>query len=152
MAVNYMPPGARTITPHLVIRGATKAMDFYKAAFGAEEHCRMPGPGGALMHAEMKIGDSVFYLCEEFPEYGAKSPDALNGSPVTIHLYVPNADAAWDRAVKAGATVEMPLENAFWGDRYGKLKDPFGHKWSIAQHIEDVTPEEMEKRMSKMCG
>lgn len=152
MAVNYMPPGNHTITPHLVIRGAGKAIEFYQKAFGAEEHCRMPGPGGKIMHAEMQIGDSKFFLCEEFPEYGASSPEALNGSPVTIHLYVPNADAAWDRAVKAGATVEMPLENAMWGDRYGKLKDPFGHKWSIAQHIEDVTPEEMQARMAKMCG
>jgi len=152
MATKTDGRGLRTVTPHLVVRGGAKAIEFYKTAFGAEEICRMAGPDGqSLMHAEIKIGDSLVFLCDEFPEWGSKSPQLLGGSPVTIHLDVINADAAFEKATKAGATIAMPLQDMFWGDRYGKVIDPFGHQWSIAHHIEDVSPEEMKKRMAAMC-
>jgi PhnB protein len=145
--VKPIPDGYRTVTPYLTIKGASEALEFYKKAFGAVETARMPGPDGRLMHAEMKIGECVVMMADEFPEWGAKgSPSSLGGTTGGILLYVPDADAAWNKAVAAGAQVVMPLENAFWGDRYGKLKDPFGHEWSIATHIEDLSPEEMEKR------
>jgi uncharacterized glyoxalase superfamily protein PhnB len=148
--VKPIPEGYHTVTPHLVIRQCAKAIEFYKKAFGAEELCCIRGPDGqSVMHAELKFGDSVVFLCDECPDYGALSPQSLNGSPVTIHVYVNDADAAYQRAVAAGATATMPLQNMFWGDRYGKLKDPFGHHWSIATHIEDVSPEELQKRMAK---
>jgi uncharacterized glyoxalase superfamily protein PhnB len=151
MAVKAIPEGFRTVTPHLVIKDAGKAIDFYKKAFGAEEIVRMPGPDGqSVMHAEIKIGDSVIMICEECPEYGAKSPLALNGTPVTIHLYVENADTAFNKAVKAGAKAEMPVSDTFWGDRYGKLSDPFGHHWSVATHVKDVTPEQCAKAAAEM--
>ena len=149
-----IPEGHHTITPHLVIKGATEAIEFYKRAFGAEEIYRMPfpGPGGGtkLGHAELKIGDSKLYLADEFPERGVTGPNGH--SPVTIHLYVPDVDTVYNRALEAGATVTMPLANMFWGDRYGKLVDPFGHHWALSTHIEDVTPEQMEERMSAMMG
>jgi PhnB protein len=146
--VKPIPDGYRTVTPYLTIKGASEAIEFYKKAFGAEETARMPGPDGRLMHAEIKIGECIVMMSDEFPEYGPKgSPSSLGGTTAGILLYVPDADAAWNKAVAAGAQVVMPLDNAFWGDRYGKLKDPFGHEWSIATHIEDLTPEEMEKRM-----
>jgi PhnB protein len=141
-----MPKG---LVPHLVVDGASKAMDFYAKAFGAEEICRMPAPDGKrLMHAEMKLGDQVVFLCDDFPEYcGGKSrtPSALGGSTVTIHRYTDDCDAAIAKAQKAGATVTMPPEDMFWGDRYGSVTDPFGHTWSFATHIKDMTPEEMEE-------
>lgn len=146
--VKPIPDGCHTVTPHLIVKGAAKAMEFYKKAFGAKELSRCAGPNGALCHAEMQIGNSHVYLCDEFPDMGAMSPLALKGSPVTIHLYVEDADAAFNQAVKAGAQSTMPLADMFWGDRYGKLKDPFGHNWSIATHKEDLTPKEMEKRMA----
>lgn len=145
-----IPAGHHAITPHLVIKGASEAIDFYKRAFGAEELCRMPFPspdgGIKLGHAELRIGDSRLFLADEFPEYGSVGP--AEASPVTIHLYVTDADEAFDRAVEAGATVSMPLADMFWGDRYGKLVDPFGHHWSIAEHLEDLTPEQMQERMA----
>ncbi len=147
--VKAIPDGYYSITPHLVVRGAAKAIDFYKKAFAAEEIMRMPGPDGSIMHAELKFGNSHVMMGEESAEWGCLSPLSLNGSPVTLHLYVENVDAAFDRAVKAGATAEMPLTNMFWGDRYGKVKDPFGHKWSLATHIEDVSPQECAKRAEK---
>ena len=145
-----IPAGHHAITPHLVIKGAAEAIEFYKRAFGAEELSCMPMPGkdGAMKvgHAELQVGDSRLFLADEFPDYGSLGPS--NGhSPVTIHLYVTDADATFDRAVEAGATVAMPLANMFWGDRYGKLVDPFGHHWSLATHIEDVSPEQMKERM-----
>ena len=146
--VKPIPDGCHTVTPHLIVRGADKAMDFYKKAFGAEELCRCPGPGGKLMHAEIKIGNSHVFLAEEFPDMGCKSPQAYNGSPVTIHLYVEDVDSSYKKAVAAGATATMPVSDMFWGDRFGKLKDPFGHDWSIATHKEDLTPQQMEKRMA----
>jgi PhnB protein len=145
-----IPAGHHTITPHLVIKGASEAIEFYKRAFGAEEHCRMPfpSPDGQLRlgHAELKIGDSWLFLADEFPDFGSVGPSG--SSPVTIHLYVTDADAAFNRAVEAGATVAMPLADQFWGDRYGKLVDPFGHHWSIAEHVEDLTPDQMKERMN----
>ena len=141
-----IPPGFHTVTPHLEVRGAAQAIEFYKKAFGAEEICRMAGPDGqSIMHAEIKIGDSLIFICEEWPGM-SRSPQALGGTPVTVHLYVNNADKVFNQAVAAGATAQMPLMDAFWGDRYGTLVDPFGHSWGIAQHIEDVPPEEMAKR------
>ncbi len=142
--VQRVPKGYHTVTPHLVVKGANEAMNFYNKAFGAVEALRMPTPDGAIMHAEMQIGDSRFFLNDEM--MGAKSPQALSGSPVTIHLYVEDVDALWNQAVAAGCQVTMPLMDMFWGDRYGMLVDPFGHCWSLASHIEDVPPEEMGAR------
>jgi PhnB protein len=145
--VEPIPSGFHTLTPHLVVKGASQAIEFYKKAFGAEEIGRAPGPDGkSLMHAELKIGDSRLMLVDEFPEMDCRGPQSIGGTPVTIHMYVKDADAAFSRAVAAGAQVRMPLEDMFWGDRYGVLTDPFGHAWSIATHKEDVTPEEIAKR------
>jgi len=145
-----IPAGYNTITPHLVIKGAAEAIDFYKRAFGAEEISRMPFPGPdgqpKVGHAEIKIGDSKLFLADEFPDHGALGPQG--SSPVTIHLYVTDADAAFARAAEAGATVTMPPADMFWCDRYGKLVDPFGHHWSISEHLEDPTPEQMQERMA----
>lgn len=145
-----IPEGLHTIIPHLVVKGASEAIEFYQRAFGAEELSRMPMPGPdgqmKLGHAELQIGDSRLFLADEFPEYGSTGPTGR--SSVTIHLYVTDADAAFSRAVEAGATVRMPLTDMFWGDRYGVLVDPFGHDWSIAEHLEDLTPEQMQERMA----
>jgi PhnB protein len=141
-----VPAGYHTVTPYLVCRGAAGAIDFYKRAFGAKEKMRMPGPDGRVAHAEIQIGDSRVMLGDEFPEMGARSPEALGGSAGSVFLYVKNVDAFADKAVAAGATVLMPIQDMFWGDRYGKLKDPFGHEWSIATHKEDVTAKQMAKR------
>jgi uncharacterized glyoxalase superfamily protein PhnB len=144
-----IPPHFHSVTPHLVIRDCARAIEFYKQAFGARELFRMPGPGGGLMHAEIQIGDSVLMLNDEFPQMACWSPQKLGGSSVTVHIYVENADEVFQRAVKAGATVTMPLADMFWGDRYGKLTDPFGHQWSIATHQWDMTPEEMQQAGAK---
>ena len=148
--VKPIPDGMHTITPHLVCAGASDAIAFYKRAFNATELHRLPGPDGKLAHAGIRIGDSVVMLVDEFPEWGSVGPKTLKGSPVTIHIYVEDADAAFKRAVDAGATVKLPLENMFWGDRYGVLEDPFGHHWSIATHIRDLTPEEIAQAMKDM--
>ncbi len=140
--VKPIPEGHHTITPHIVVSDGSAAIDFYKQAFGAVEVARMAGPDGKIMHAELRIGDSMLYLCSEF-EGIARSPLSLGGSPVTIHIYVENVDEVFGQAVEAGATVQMPLEDAFWGDRYCKLADPFGHQWSVATHIKDLTVEEI---------
>ena len=147
--VKPIPDGYHTVTPHLAIRGAAKALDFYVKAFGAEELFRMPGPGGSVMHAEIKIGDSIVMLGEEAPERGATSPAGLGGSPVSLLLYVPDVDASFARATAAGCTTQMPPTDMFWGDRYGKLQDPFGHLWAIATHKEDVPPEQMAERAAQ---
>ena len=147
-----IPEGMHSITPHLVCAGAAKALDFYQKAFGATEVGRLPGPDGRLMHAAMKIGDSTVMLADEMPEWGSLGPKALKGSPVTIHIYVEDVDALVARAEKAGAKVTMPVAEQFWGDRYGKLEDPFGHHWSVATHVRDVTPEEMKKAMQQMSA
>lgn len=144
--VRAIPEGYHTVTPYLVVRDAARAIDFYKRAFGATEVMRMPGPGGKVMHAEIQIGDSRIMLGDENPQMGAKSPQALNGSPVSLFLYVEDVDAVYKQAVAAGAKQTMPPQDMFWGDRYGKLDDPFGHQWGVATHKEDVAPEEMTKR------
>ncbi len=149
-SVNPIPEGMRTVTPHLICAGAAEAIEFYRKAFGAVELSRMPGSDGKLMHASIRIGDSVIMLNEENPDWSSFGPKHLKGSPVTIHLYVENADAAFEQAVRAGAKVSMPLDDMFWGDRYGKLEDPFGHQWSIGTHVRDVSPEEMKKAMEQM--
>jgi uncharacterized glyoxalase superfamily protein PhnB len=148
--VKPIPDGFHALTPHLVCAGAADAIGFYVKAFGAVELMRMPGPGGKLIHASVRIGDSVLMLVDEMPEWGALGPLALKGSPVTIHLYVDDCDAAVAQAVAAGATVKMPAADMFWGDRYAQLQDPFGHLWSIATHQRDLTPEQMQQEMGKM--
>ncbi|HET6371675.1 MAG TPA: VOC family protein [Candidatus Polarisedimenticolia bacterium] len=142
-----VPEGFHTVTPHLIVKGAAAAIDFYKKAFGAEEIHRMPGPDGSVMHAEIKIGDSRLMINDEFPSYGKLGPKSIGGSPVTLHLYVTDVDALFDRAVKAGAKATMPLADMFWGDRYGQVEDPYGHQWSLGTHKEDLTPEETIARM-----
>ena len=146
-----IPEGMHTVTPHLICAGAADAIEFYRKAFGAVELSRMPGPDGKVMHASIRIGDSVIMLNDEMPEWGTLGPKSIKGSPVTIHLYVENADAAFEQAVRAGAKVTMPLDDTFWGDRYGKLEDPFGHQWSIGTHVREVTPDEMQKAMEQMA-
>jgi len=143
--VKPIPEGFGSVTPHLIVKGAAKAIDWYVRALGAVERYRMPGPDGRLMHAELKVGNSIVRLCDDFGDM-CPGPKVGERSPVTIHLYVEDANAAWKRAIDAGATVAMPLQDMFWGDRYGNFVDPFGHSWSIAQHIEDVPPSEMPKR------
>jgi PhnB protein len=145
--VKPIPEGMHSVTPHLVCAGAAEAIEFYKQAFGAVEQARLPGPQGKLMHAMIRIGDSAVMLVDEMPEWGALGPKALKGTPVTIHLYVDDADAFVARAVKAGAKVTMPVADMFWGDRYGKLEDPFGHHWSVGTHVRDVSMEEMQQAM-----
>lgn len=148
--VKPVPDGMHTVTPHLVCAGAADAIEFYKKAFNAVEMGRLPGSQGKLMHAAIKIGDSTVMLGDEFPQWGSLGPKALKGSPVTIHLYVEDVDAFVKHAVAAGAKITMPLEEMFWGDRYCRLEDPFGHYWSVATHVRDVTPEEMRQAMEKM--
>ena len=145
-----IPDGMHSLTPHIVCAGAADAIDFYKRAFNAVEQARMPGPDGKLMHAAVTIGDSTLMLVDENPQWGALGPKALKGSPVTIHLYVPDVDATVARAVAAGARVTMPVADMFWGDRYGQLEDPFGHRWSVATHMRDLTSEEIREGMAKM--
>lgn len=145
------PRGMQVITPHLVCTGAADAIAFYKKAFDAVEMIRMPGKDGKLMHACLQICGSSVMLMDEAREWGALSPKSLKGTPVTIHLYVHDADAVVARAVKAGATVKMPVADMFWGDRYGVIEDPFGHSWSIATHMRDLSEEEMREAMQKAC-
>ena len=145
--VKAIPEGMHSVTPHLVCAGAADAIDFYKKAFGATELARVPGPGGKLMHGAVRIEGSVVMLVDENPQWGSLGPKALKGSPVTIHVYVAEVDAFVARAVKAGAKVIMPIDDMFWGDRYGIIEDPFGHHWSIATHIRDVKPEDLSEAM-----
>lgn len=141
-----VPEGFHTITPYLVVRDASKAVDFYKKAFGAEVRGIHYTPDGKIMNADLKIGDSIVLMSDEFPAMKVLSPQSLGGSSVTIHIYTEDVDANFNRAVSAGATVVMPVMDMFWGDRYGQLADPFGHRWSLATHIEDLTSDEIEKR------
>jgi PhnB protein len=150
-AVKPIPEGMHTLTPHLICDGAAQAIDFYTRAFGAVEQTRLPGPNGKLMHASLKIGDSTLMLVDEMADCGALGPRTLKGSPVSLHLYVPNVDATVEQAVAAGARVTMATADMFWGDRFAQLEDPFGHKWSVATHIRDVTPEEMQQAMRAMA-
>ncbi len=148
-AVKPIPDGMHSLTPHLICAGAAEAIEFYKKAFNAVELHRMPGPNGKLMHAAVQIGNSVLMLVDEFPEWGSTGPKALKGSPVYIHLYVEDVDAVVAQAVAAGGKVTMPVADMFWGDRYGQLEDPFGHKWSVATHTRDMTPAQMQEAMGK---
>jgi PhnB protein len=145
MSAETPPRGYHSITPAIVVRDAAQAIDFYRRAFGAEEVSRMAGPGGSIMHAEIRIGDSMVMLGEENEQWGTKSPLSTNGNPGSLHVYVADADTAFQRAVDEGASVVYPLEDAFWGDRYGKVRDPFGHEWGIATRVREMTNEEMEK-------
>ena len=150
--VKAIPAGHRTVTPYLASKNAAKALEFYKEAFGATEIYKLMMPDGRLGHAEIRLGDSVIMLSDEFPEYGGKAPETLGGSPVSIHLYVEDVDALFKRALAAGAKECKPVMDQFYGDRSGQLEDPFGHLWWVATHIEDVAPEEMEKRVRAMFG
>ncbi|MDD5267698.1 MAG: VOC family protein [Methylococcales bacterium] len=145
--INPIPDGYHSLSPYLTVRGASDALEFYKKAFGATELCRLNMPDGKMAHGEFKIGDSIFMIGDEGPECPSKSPETLGGSPVTLHLYVTDADATFSNAIKAGAKETMPLGNQFWGDRMGGVVDPFGHNWMIATHIEDVDPNEFQSRM-----
>jgi PhnB protein len=145
----YMPDGFHALTPYLSVKNAANAIEFYKCAFGARERVRMPTPEGKVAHAELQIADSIFMVGEECPEHGNVSPETLEGSPVGLALYVENVDDAFERAVGAGASVKEPVGDKFWGDRSGSLADPFGHKWMLLTHIEDVSPQEMKKRMAE---
>jgi uncharacterized glyoxalase superfamily protein PhnB len=140
-----IPKGYHTITPSLFVSGAERAIDFYKKAFGAEERMRFPAPDGTIMHAELLIGDSIVMLADEMPDQGGRGPKSIGGTPVSFFVYRENVDAAWKQAVDAGATEIMPLADQFWGDRTGCLEDPFGHRWWLAQHIQDLTLEELQK-------
>ena len=145
-AVRAIPEGFHTITPSIVCKGAAKAIEFYKEVFRAKEIARMAGPGGSIGHAELQIGDSRLMLSDEFP--GMVSAPGSTHSCTSLHVYTDNVDELYQRAVKAGCKVEQPLQDQFWGDRYGKVRDPFGHTWGLGQHIEDVAPAEMERRAS----
>ena len=148
--VKPIPDGMHSVTPHLICSDADAAIDFYQKAFGATNVHRMPGPDGKLMHGQMRIGDSQVMLANENAQFGMLGPLALKGSPVIIHLYVEDADAFVAKAAAAGAKVTMPVSDTFWGDRYGVVEDPYGHRWSIATHTRDVTPAEMQQAMQKM--
>lgn len=144
--VDPIPKGYHTITPTLTVKGADKALEFYKQAFGAEQRECCYGPDGkSVMHAEMKIGDSILMLNDEFPDMGCLGPESIGGTPVSLYLYVENVDQFVETAVEAGAKITMPISDMFWGDRWGQLVDPFGHKWGVATHVKDMTPEEIKK-------
>jgi PhnB protein len=149
MSVKPIPDGYHTVTPYLIVNNAARAIDFYKRAFGATELVRMEQPGGKVGHAEIEIGDSRIMLADEFPEMGARSPESLGGSPVSMLIYVEDVDARFRQAISAGAKELRPVKDQFYGDRSGTLADPFGHTWTIGTHTEDVTPEEMDRRMAK---
>jgi PhnB protein len=146
MATKPIPDGYRTATPYLIVKGAGEAIEFYKRAFGATELLRMPDPQGRIAHAEIRIGDSVIMLADEHPGMGHRGPRSLGGSSVSILLYLPEVDRVFERAVAAGARAQRPVADQFYGDRAGTLEDPFGHVWTVATHIEDVSPEELERR------
>jgi PhnB protein len=146
-ASNPLPKGFHTVTPALVVRGAAEAIEFYKKALGAEELTRMPSPDGKISHAELKIGNSIIFVSDEFPNMGVtKAPQTLGGCTSTLHLYVEDVDTSFNRAVEAGGKVSMPVADMFWGDRFGSFTDPFGHHWGILTHKEDLSAEEMDKR------
>jgi PhnB protein len=150
--VKPIPEGYHSLTPYLYIRGAARAIDFYKNVFGAQDKVRMPGPDGKIMHAELQIGDSVLMLAEENLQNNAKSPEALGGTTNSLLIYTENVDSVVESALKSGARILRPVADQFFGDRMGTIADPFGQVWSVATHIEDVSPEEMKKRMAKMSS
>jgi uncharacterized glyoxalase superfamily protein PhnB len=150
-----IPEGKGGVIPHLVVQGAAKAIDFYKKAFGAEEEMRLPTPDGRVLHAGLRIAGAHVFLADDFPESCGgtpRSPQALKGTPVTLHFYVDDVDAAIKRAQSAGAIVIMPAQDMFWGDRYGVVQDPFGHQWSLATHTQDLTPEQIAKNAQAACS
>jgi PhnB protein len=147
-SVKPIPDGYHTVTPYLFVKSAARAIDFYTNVFGAMEIVRMAGPNGKIMHAEVRIGDSIVMLADENPQNGVMSPQTVGGYSVGLHLYVENVDAVMQKAVENGAKALRPIKNQFYGDRSGSLLDPFGHMWSVATHVEDVSPEEMRKRMN----
>jgi PhnB protein len=152
MPVSPVPSGYSSITPYLIIDGAARALDWYRQAFGARETMRLSGPDGRVGHAEIEIGDSRIMLADEAPEHNAKAPGAFGGSPISLHLYVPDVDKTIAKAVSIGAEVKSQAEDKFYGDRMGSICDPFGHTWHITTHIEDVSVEEVERRMAAMAG
>jgi PhnB protein len=147
MPAKHVPEGYHSLTPYIICDGAAAALDYYKKAFGAEERMRFAGPGGKIMHAEITVAGSIIMLADEFPEMGAVSPKRLGGTPFGLCLYVPDCDKVFNQAVAAGGKAERPVVNQFYGDRSGTLVDPFGHKWTVSTHVEDVPPDEMKKRM-----
>ena len=151
-SVKPIPEGYHALTPFLICKGATEALDFYKRAFGADEISRLCGPDGKLMHAALRIGDSVLMLTDECPEMGAYSPQHFGGSPVTVHLSVADADVSFARATGAGATPLMPVTEMFWGARYGVFKDPYGHSWSVATQVKELSPAQVQAGMARACA
>lgn len=143
-----IPDGYHSVTPYLIVKGAARALEFYKKAFNAKELYRLDGPGGKLGHAEIQIGNSRIMLSDEYPEMGARGPEALGGSPVGLCIYVEDVDALFKQALSAGGKEERPVKDQFYGDRSGTLRDPFGHQWTVATHKEDVSPDEMKRRMA----
>jgi PhnB protein len=148
--VKAIPEGYHSVTPYLIVKGAARALEFYKKAFNATELVRMEGPGGTIGHAEFQIGNSIIMLADESPEFNARSPETIGGSPVGLCIYLENVDAVFKQAIAAGGKEERPVQDQFYGDRSGTLRDPFGHQWTVATHKEDVSPEEMERRMKAM--
>lgn len=146
MAVKAIPDGYHSVTPYLIVKGADRAIDFYKKVFGAAQRMRMDGPNGTVGHAEIEIDDSIIMLADEFPDMGFRSPQSLGGTGVSLHLYVKDVDACFNRAVAAGANALRPVQDQFYGDRSGTVEDPFGHVWTISTHKEDLSPEELQKR------
>lgn len=145
MPVKHVPEGYHTVTPSLILSNAAEAIEYYKKALGATEVMRMPAPGGKIGHAEIKIGDSLIFLSDEWPNMGGKSPQTLGAYTGGLYLYVPDVDSAFDRAIKAGGKAGMPVQDMFWGDRMGSFTDPFGHQWTLATHVKDLSPEQMEE-------
>lgn len=141
-----IPEGYHSVTPYLIVKGAARALEFYKKAFNATELYRMEGPGGTIGHAEFQIGDSRMMIADEFPEMGARSPETIGGSPIGLCIYTEDVDALFKQALAAGGKEERPVKDQFYGDRSGTLRDPFGHQWTLATHTEDVSPEEMKRR------
>jgi PhnB protein len=145
-----IPEGYHSVTPYLIVKGAARALEFYKKAFNATELYRLDGPGGSIGHAELQIGNSRLMLADEFPDMGARGPETLGGSPVGLCIYVEDVDALFKQALAAGGKEERPVKDQFYGDRSGTLRDPFGHQWTIATHKEDISPQEMKRRMDEM--
>ena len=150
--VKAIPEGYPQVSPMLCVDGAADALEFYAAVFGATERMRVPGPEGRIAHAEIQIGDSVVMIADEFPDMGSVGPAKIGGPPVTMSVYVEDVDATFQRALELGATEVRPVENQFYGDRAGQFEDPFGHRWGVSTHVEDVSPEEMDRRMAEMLG
>jgi len=150
--VKAIPDDYPRLTPYLIVEGASDAIDFYSSVLGAEERFRLPAPGGRVGHAELQIGDSVIMLADQSPEMDARDPNSVGGTPVSLHVYVEDSDAVFERAIQAGARKLRPVEDRFYGDRSGAFEDPFGHRWDVSTRVEDVPPEEMSKRMAAASG